>query len=128
MSRMPEPQRHLARFGLKTRQEGHDLELLVVALVQVMLSGEERIPALVARQAHHGVLLVQGADHVGFETLLVGDEEAYFHVAFLCLRWMVGGYHTARPRMPPCLPAYRGSKKMRGSAGKCGVRKTFFIR
>ena len=87
-----EPQRHLARLGLKTRQEGHDLELLVVALVQVMLPGEERIPALVPRQAHHGVLLVQGADHVGFETLLVGDEEAYFHVAFPMLE--VNGWAT----------------------------------
>ena len=97
-----------------------------------MLPGEERIPALVPRQAHHGVLLVQGADHVGFETLLVGDEEAYFHVAFLCLRWMVG--RLPYRKAPDVAMLAEASGPRRGKR-KCGVvraiagcEKTFFIR
>ena len=73
------PDRHLAGLGRQAGQEGHGLQLLVVALVQVVLARQQRVPAAVARHAHHGVLVVQRADHVGVEELLVGDEEADFH-------------------------------------------------
>jgi hypothetical protein len=74
-----EPERHLAGFGRQPRQEGHALQLLVVALVEVVLAGQHRVPAAVASCVHHGDLVAERAHHVGVERLLVGDEEADLH-------------------------------------------------
>ena len=84
------PDRHLAGLGRQARQERHRLQLLVVALVQVVLPRQQRVPAAVARHAHHGVLVVERAHHVGVEELLVGDEEADFHGVLHNLRDLAG--------------------------------------
>ena len=70
---------HLARFGDQAGDERHDLELLVVALVQIVLSREERVPAAVASVVHHRDLIPERADHVGVEVLLVGEEQSDLH-------------------------------------------------
>ena len=81
-----EPDRHLAGFRSQPRQERHRLKLLVVALVEVVLTREERVPPAIAREAYHRELVVQRAHHVGVEGLLVSDKEAEFHVTFLSAR------------------------------------------
>src|SRR5262249_56428763 len=58
-----------------------DLQLFVVALVEIMLAGKQRVPAAVARVAHHDELVLERAHHVGVEGVLVGDEDADFHAA-----------------------------------------------
>ena len=74
-----EPERHLARFRREPCQERHRLELLVVALVEIMLAGHERVPAAIARVANHHELILERAHHVGCERVLVGDEDTDFH-------------------------------------------------
>jgi hypothetical protein len=58
-------QRHLAGLRRQPRQERHGLQLLVVALVEVVLAGEEGVPAAVPSQMDHRYLLAQRGDHVG---------------------------------------------------------------
>src|SRR6202011_5147751 len=74
-----EPERHLARFRREPRQQRHRLELLVVALVEIMLAGHERVPAAIARVPHHHELILERAHHVGCERVLVGNEDTDFH-------------------------------------------------
>jgi len=74
-----EPQRHFASLRGEPRQERHALQLLVVALVEVVLAGEDGVPAAVAHGPHHGDLVGERAHHVGVEGLLVGDEQADLH-------------------------------------------------
>ena len=74
-----EPGGHLARLRDQAGDEGHDLELLVVALVEVVMAREQGIPAAVAGVVHHGDLIAEGAHHVGVAMVLVVDEESDFH-------------------------------------------------
>src|SRR5262249_46242214 len=74
---------HLASFGRQSGKERYRLQLLVVALVQIVLSRQQRVPAAIARVPHHGELLIEGTHHVGLELLLVRDKEAYSHAILL---------------------------------------------
>jgi hypothetical protein len=73
--------RHVAGLGHQPRQEGHELELLVVALIEIMLSREQGIPAVVAGVVDHGDLLIERLHHVRVEVLLIRDEQSDFHRA-----------------------------------------------
>ena len=75
----PEAGGHLAGLRNQPGDERHDLELLVVAFVQVVLPREQRVPAAVAGVVHHRDLVPERAHHVGVEVLLVGEKESDLH-------------------------------------------------
>ena len=77
-----EPRRHVPRLRYQPGEKRNELKLLVVAFVEVVLAGEKRIPARVARGVHHDDLLVERRDHVGIEILLVGEKQSDFHCPF----------------------------------------------
>ena len=92
--------RHLPGLGGQAREEGNELEL-AHPLAQVVLSSADRVPAAVAREARHRELVVERGDHVGPERVLVGDEDADFHVSPLCARSRPAG------RRPPAAASRR---------------------
>ena len=75
-------------IGGQTRKIRHHLQALIAALVQIMLSGEIRVPPAVARQPDHHDLILQRAHHVGPLELLVADHDPGFdsthlHIPFV---------------------------------------------
>lgn len=69
---------HFARLGHQAGQKGHQRQLLVVALVQIVLPAKQGVPAPFPHRMHHGDLLLQGADHVHIQILLIGEIQSDF--------------------------------------------------
>ncbi len=69
---------HLAGLGGEPRQERDQLNL-AHPFAEVMLPGGDGIPAAVARQPRHGILTLEGGDHVASRRVLAGEKDPDLH-------------------------------------------------